>query len=191
MIRCYGHMCYGLHTPVPGGQHTFYTWAHASCCRLCHRAGYLCMDKCTLKKAIETQKQLSHNNRKHLNDGPVVTSQTIASFEYEDDMNDAISLLDVPTVTLHSHALQLFLTKSIDKGMIMAIRNLVCGACFGARLLPLEVIHSVQLHDTYVVLLLARLVFCIGSVHQVLLRTLLSVFVISRPQKGPSALPIT
>ena len=150
------------------------------------------MDKCTLKKAIETRKQLSqHNNRKHLNDGPVVTSQTIASFDYEDDMDDAITLLDVPTITLHSHALQLFLTKSIDKGMIMAIRNLVCGACFGARLLPLEVIHSVQLHDTYVVLLLARLVFRIGSVHQVLLSTLLSVFVISRPQKGPSALPIT
>jgi hypothetical protein len=73
----------------------------------------------------------------------------------------------------------------------MAIRHLVCGACFSTSRLPIPVIQTILLQDTYIVLLLARLVFRIGSVHNVLLSTLLSVFVISRPSPGPSALPIT
>jgi hypothetical protein len=38
---------------------------------------------------------------------------------------------------------------------------------------------------------MARLVFRIGTVNQALLSSLLSVFVLARPQTGPSSLPIT
>jgi hypothetical protein len=100
-------------------------------------------------------------------------------------------LVPIPLIRLHSVALQSFISETITDGMTAAICHLVCSACFGTSMLPLDVIQSVPLHDTYIVLLTARLVFRIGSVHQVLLSSLLSVIVQARPQLGPSALPVT
>jgi hypothetical protein len=90
-----------------------------------------------------------------------------------------------------STSLQYFLNTSMSRGMLTGIRQMVCEACFASTSLSMDVIQSVPLHDIYMVLLIARLVFRIGSVHQVLLSSLLSVMVQARPQLGPSSLPIT
>ena len=111
--------------------------------------------------------------------------------EDSESMEAMQSTPDVLLIVLHGFALQTFLTTSKREGMVMAIRHLVCGACFSTSRLPLAVIQTILLQDTYIVLLMARLVFRIGSVHNALLSTLLSVFVIARPSPGSSALPIT
>jgi hypothetical protein len=194
MIRCYVPRCHGNQVPVPGGQHATYSWAHASCCTRCQRIGYVCMESCTLRKAMETRRQLrDHHYTQHFEQtsAAVVEYPVETTCDASEDM-DAINIPpEVPLIVLHSTALQTFLNRSINEGMVMAIRHLVCGACFSTSRLPIPVIQTILLQDTYIVLLLARLVFRIGSVHNVLLSTLLSVFVISRPSPGPSALPIT
>jgi hypothetical protein len=104
---------------------------------------------------------------------------------------DTPVVLVLPRITFKSTALQTFLTNSITHGMVTTIQQLVSGACFSARHVSMEVLSTVPLHDTYIVLLLARLVFRVGSVNQGLLSALLSVFVIARPQARLSSLPIT
>jgi hypothetical protein len=142
---------------------------------------------------METRRQLrDHHYKQHFEQTSAVVEYPVeTTCDASEDM-DAINIPpEVPLIVLHSTALQTFLNRSINEGMVMAIRHLVCGACFSTSRLPIPVIQTILLQDTYIVLLLARLVFRIGSVHNVLLSTLLSVFVISRPSPGPSALPIT
>ena len=67
--------------------------------------------------------------------------------------------LVVPPAILGSASLQLFLEKTIEEGMLVAIRHFVSGACFGLTSLSRKVIDTVPLHDTYIVLLISRLVF--------------------------------
>jgi hypothetical protein len=97
----------------------------------------------------------------------------------------------VPPIILQSNALQCFLMQSSTDGMLAALRRFVATACFGSSTLPLDIIEAVPLPETFIVILMARLVFRIGTINQALLSSLLSVFVLARPQTGPSSLPIT
>ncbi len=163
-------------------------WATATLCNVCFARGYICLDGCSLRKALETRLQLKqHNKDKHT---PRNAVDNITSPDWMDPEEEFIPLL-VPPAVLRSKALQDFLDRSIAEGMLSAIRHFVGGACFSSSLVPRNAIESVPLHDTYIVLLTARLVFRIGTVHQVLLSSLLAVFVHARPQTGPSSLPIT
>jgi hypothetical protein len=196
MVNCHVRTCHGLHAPVNGGMDKLYRWAVASRCSVCKCAGFLCVDGCTLRKDMATRFHLKmHHSNKHRHE-PVIMG------EFED--NDAEDLpyevddgecnpppTHPPRIVLTSTALQAFLDKSIEEGMVASIHNFVCSACMGNRLLPGDVLGSIPLYDTYLSLLIARLVFRIGTVHQVLLSTLLSVFVAARPLNGYSSLPIT
>lgn len=187
-VKCFIRNCHGLHDPIPTLLDNTYTWATASLCNVCSARGYICLDGCSLRKAFETRHQLKfHNYRKHHDHD---TSGDMATVDWMDHQ-DSLSQLVVPPVVLQSNALQSFLDRSIADGTLAAIRHYVCGACFGTSMLARDVINSVPIHDTYIVLLTARLVFRIGTVHQVLLSSLLAVFVYARPQLGPSSLPIT
>ena len=154
---------------MPGGQHTTYTWAHVSSCTMCPRIGYICLDGCTLRKALETRRQLRNHHYKQHDNARIVVEQPVDSIW--DGTNAIVATpvtLDESMIVLNSTALQTFLTTSIRDGMVMAIRHLVCGACFSTSRLALAVIQTISLQDTYIVLLLTRLVFRIGSVHNVL-----------------------
>ena len=192
MVQCYQPRCHGRHYVFPGGQHATYTWAHSSSCSQCKCIGYLCMDNCTLRKAIKTRGQLSrHNYKQHSSSSSGMNYGSDPPINFGDNMDNVSTAEIAPMIVLPTIALETFLAKSRNEGMVMAIRTLVCGACFRTRRLPPAVIQSIPLKDTYFVLLLARIVFSIGTVHNALLSTLLSVFVISRPSTRPSALPIT
>jgi hypothetical protein len=94
-------------------------------------------------------------------------------------------------IILRSNALQCFLMQSSTDGTLATIRRFVATAYFGLFTLPLDIIEAVPLPEAFIVILMARLVFRIGTVNQALLSSLLSVFVLARPQTGPSSLPIT
>ena len=153
-------------------------WATATLCNVCYSPGYICLDGCALRKALETRYQLKrHNYKKHTDQN---TPGDTCNRDWIDPEDDFLPLT-VPQDVLRSTALQIFLNKSISDGMLAAIRNFVGGACFSTSMLPRNVVDTVPLHDTYIVLLTARLVFRIGTVHQVLLSSLLSIFVYARP----------
>jgi hypothetical protein len=163
-------------------------WATATLCNVCYSPGYICLGGCALRNALETRFQLKrHNKNKH---NHIDTFDDTIDSDWNDPTEQVIPLVVPPTV-LCSKALQIFLNKSISDGMLVAIRHFVGGACYSTSMLGRNVMETVPLHDTYIVLLTARLVFRIGTVHQVLLSSLLSVFVYARPQTGPSSLPIT
>jgi hypothetical protein len=190
MALCYARTCHGLHDPITGKADAMFSWAHASCCSVCSRTGFVCGQGCVLKKALHTRSDLSrHNYRRHL-----VEARTAGELGLCPDVDysvEDISAGSIQAVSLHSKALQLFIGNSRLFGMRAAIRMLVTNACYGTSNLSWLVVDSVPLHDTYIVLLVARLVLRIGSVHQALLSSLLGVFVLARPQTAPSALPIT
>jgi hypothetical protein len=185
MVHCHVFNCFGSHHPKMGCVDATYSWATVSCCDVCHKRGYMCRDGCAMRKAFTTRRQLTrHNYRKH-------TFTTPENLICDDGTNVPDCRLVKP-IRLHgSVALQSFLDRAQMAGMISAIRHLVARACFSSDTLTNTVINAVPLHDTYIVLLTARLVFRIGTVHQVLLCSLLSVLVQSRPQRGPSSLAIT
>jgi hypothetical protein len=164
-------------------------WATATLCNVCCCRGYICLDGCLLRKALKTRYQLKrHHYYKHSDPSIVGDS---SSPDWFDEPHDDVFIPVLPPAILCSMSLQRFLNKSIADGMLAAIRHFVGGACFSTSMLTRDVVDSVPLHDTYIVLLTARLVFRIGTVHQVLLSSLLSVFVYARPPTGPSSLPIT
>ena len=187
--HCFVRNCHGLHDPIPCVQDATYMWATSTLCNVCRCRGYMCLNGCKLRKALASRRQLQqHNYRKHQN---LFSSDDMAFDDDIMDNEDYLAANTVPPVVLQSPSLQVFLNRSIDDGMLAAIRNYVGGACYATTMLPRHVIESVPIHDTFIVLLTARLVFRIGTVHQVLLSSLLSVFVLARPPKGPSSLPIT
>ena len=197
MVNCHVPTCHGLHAPVTGVLDQYYGWAVASRCSVCDCTGFMCVEGCVLRKDMATRFHLrKHHNNKH-RQAPVGMS-LIQDNEPNNAcpysmINDSEDELGTPLVriVLSSTALQVFLDQSIEEGMISAIHNFVSTACIGSRHLPPDVLSSIPLHDTYLSLLIARLVFRVGTVHQVLLSTLLSVFVTARPQHGHSSLPIT
>jgi hypothetical protein len=185
--------CHGLHDPIGGTVDPRFSWASATRCSVCYCQGYVCGAGCLLRRAFVGRKQLSdHNTRKHASTAMLTTNVSwFGDVTNDDNSEDTDLVCPVPAVSFSSKGLQIFLDNTIKVGMISAIRHFVCGACFGSRTVPLEIINTVPVHDTYIVLLTARLVFRIGSVHQVLLCSLLSVLVQARPQLGSSSLPIT
>ena len=192
MAACPSRGCHGLHDPIANGNDSTYYWAMATRCSVCQRNGYVCSEGCVIFKAFDSRMHLAkHNHRKHL----VQESLTVYPDCDWSPMCQVIVANDgpvpIPLIRLHSVALQSFISETITDGMTAAICHLVCSACFGTSTLPIDVMQSVPLHDTYIVLLTARLVFRIGSVHQLLLSSLLSVMVQARPQQGPSTLPVT
>ena len=134
MIRCYAPRCPGQHAPIPGGQHTTYTWANASSCTMCPRIGYCCMDNCTLRKAMETCRQLrNHHYKQHFQSGAVNAYPMDSLGEDSESMVAMQSTPNVPLIVLHGITLQTFLTTSKREGTVMAIHHLVCGACFNTN----------------------------------------------------------
>ena len=169
-----------------GSRDVKYPWASASICGMCGGRGYVCIAGCALRKVMSSRIQLTRHNFKHHR----LEDMNHACFsEMNDEEGEEAQCIAVGCHT--STSLQYFLNTSMSRGMITGIRQMVCEACFASTSLSMEVIQSVPLHDIYMVLLIARLVFRIGSVHQVLLSSLLSVMVQARPQLGPSSLPIT
>jgi hypothetical protein len=137
---------------------------------------------------MESRQQLSrHHQRKHS-----VLGET--SFICDDDTSSTAVPTQakvVPPIILQSSVLQVFLEHTVRDGMLLALRRFVSSSCFGCRNLQLDAVEEVPLLETFTVLIIARLVFRIGTVNQALLSLLLSVLVISRPKIGPSSLPIT
>jgi hypothetical protein len=185
MSSCQHPGCHGLHDALQGGQDMKFFWASASLCGVCGGRGYVCTLGCVVRKAMYSRAQLSrHNFKNHLSsvEEPHCFGETSHMEAHQPPCS--------PVGCKSSASLQHFMCTSTSQGMLTAIRKLVCEACFASTTLSMDVIQSVPLHDTYMVLLIARLVFRIGSVHQVLLSSLLSVMVHARPQSGPSSLPI-
>jgi hypothetical protein len=192
MAVCHVRGCYGMHDSLPFGQDSYYSWATASCCNICKRRGFFCVAGCSLRKALDSHGKLKqHNYTKH---------QTTQSFDLDHTFmfdgsgsvsDEVVEHRLVPPIILQSNALQCFLMQSSTDGTLPAIRRFVATACFGSFTLPLDIIQAVPLPKTFIVILMARLVFRIGTVNKALLSWLLSVFVLARPQTGPSSLPIT
>ena len=188
MAKCYINECGGWHEHVSGGNDLVYLWAVRSSCNGCRRLGYLCHTGCFLLKAMDSRRQLSrHNARKH----PDVCADELFFETESSDMDAQLPHLVVHPIKLRSKVLQEFLVHSITDGMLLALRRFVSSACFSCATLQLDVVEEVPLLETFIVLIVARLVFRIGSVNQALLSMLLSVMVLSRPKIGPSSLPIT
>ena len=148
LVRCYKRNCHGLHDPIPCVQDVTYMWSSATLCNVCYSPGYICLDGCVLRKALETRYQLKrHNKKKHSDqDTPVDQSNP----DWMDPVDDLMPPT-VPPAVLCSKALQIFLNNSISDGMLAAIRHFVCGACFSTSMLPRNVVDTVPLHDTYIV----------------------------------------
>jgi hypothetical protein len=192
MAVCHVRGCYGMHDALPLGQDSYYSWATASCCNICKRRGFLCVAGCSLRKALDSRVKLKqHNYTKH---------QTTQSFDLDHTFmfdgsgsvsDEVVQHRLVPPIILQSNALQCFLMQSSTDGTLAAIPCFVAIACFGSFTLPLDIIEAVPLPETFIVILMALLVFRIGTVNQALLSSLLFVFVLARPQSGPSSLPIT
>ena len=129
-----------------------------------------------------------HNYRKH----PVVLCDD--TYLNNDDASfDQVEtqLINVPPIVLQSRLMQEFISHSVADGMLLSLRRFVSSACFASTSLQLDVVEDVPVLETFMVLIISRLVFRIGSVNQELLSLLLSVFVRSRPTVRPSSLPIT
>jgi hypothetical protein len=190
---CHVRGCYGIHHSVPFGQDSTYSWATASCCTICERKGYLCIAGCRLKKALDNRVKLKHHNYRMHGITPGLDLDHSFMFDGSgSDTDDVIGRrLVVPPIILQSKALQSFVEQAATVGMLASIRRFVATACFGSFTLPLDIINGVPLPETFIVILTARLVFRIGTVNQALLSSLLSMFVLARPQTGPSSLPIT
>ena len=194
MTRCAIQGCHGLHDPIACTSDISYKWATATICNVCYTNGYICVDGCSLRKAMVTRSHLHrHHFLKHQNDNMMGSDLSCDPPAHDsfDSLGDPVQLV-VPPAILGSASLQCFLEKTIEEGMLVAIRHFVGGACFGSTSLSRGVIDTVPLHDTYIVLLISRLVFRIGSVHQLLLCSLLSVFMHARNwvhQRFPSHVP--
>jgi hypothetical protein len=193
MAACHVRGCYGIHDILPFGQDSYYSWATASCCNICKRKGYVCVAGCLLRKAIDSRVKLKkHNYTKHQTTPAFDLDHTFTMFDGSGSFSDEVGDHGlVPPITLQSNALQSFLQQSSTVGTLAAIHRFIATACFGSFTLPLDIIEGVPLPETFIVILMARLVFRIGTVNQALLSSLLSVFVLARPQTGPSSLPIT
>ncbi len=193
MVLCHVRGCFGIHRPLPLGQDTTYAWATLSECDECKRRGYVCIAGCCLRKAIESRVRLKyHNYKKHQTKPDMDQDHTFMVDEEESDVDHcSINLPVIPPIMLLSTALQSFIEETITDGTLLALRRFVSNACFGSLTLPVHVIEAVPLQETFIVILLARLVFRIGTVNQALLSSLMSIFVLARPQTGPSSLPIT
>ena len=192
MSVCHVRGCYGIHDAVAFGQDSTYPWATASCCNICKRRGYLCIAGCFLRKALDSRVKLKHHNYRMHPTIPGLDLDDTFMFDGIGSTNDDVLCPRVVLpIIMESKALQYFLEQSATDGTLVAIRRFVATACFGSFTLPLDIIEGVPLPETFIVILMARLVFRIGTVNQALLSTLLSVFVLARPQTGPSSLPIT
>jgi hypothetical protein len=189
---CYGKDCVGIHYLATVGKDLTFAWAHLASCNMCKRRGYLCIEGCVLRKAIDTRAQLKrHHYRKYSKwvDNDVDLLFPIADSKLDNEEPSRFQA--IPPIVLKSQILQSFLDHSIVKGMLPTLRRFVSSACLGSITLDSNVIESVPILETFTVIVMARLVFRIGTVNQALLSLLMSVFVCSRPQISPSSLPIT
>ena len=197
MVHCHVPKCHGLHAPTTGGRDKVYRWATATRCSVCDCTGFMCVEGCVLRKDMATRFHLKkHHSNKHRNipagaGAPDEQNPDDSNPFYMDDSVEEVAVTRLPRQVLQSTALQVFLDRSIEEGMVASIHHFVSSACIGLRQPPRDVLATLPLYDTYLSLLIARLVFRIGTVHQVLLSTLLTVFVTARPHDGYSSLPLT
>jgi hypothetical protein len=105
------------------------------------------------------------------------------------DTDNVIGQRLVLPIILQSNTLQSFFEQSATDGTLRHICHFVSATCFGSFTLLLDIIEGVPIPEKFIVILMARLVFQIGTVNQALLSSLLSVFVSARPQTRPSSLP--
>jgi hypothetical protein len=143
--------------------------------------GYVCVAGCSLQKAIDYRVKLKkHNYTKHRTTQAFDLDNTFTVFDGSGSFSDELGEHGlVPPITFQNSTLQSSLQQSSTVGMLDAIRRFVATTCFRSFTLPLDTTEGVPLPETIIVILMARLVFRIGTVNQALLSSWLFVFVLA------------